>query len=150
MQVKNFYRLIIMSIVVFLISFELLIGQDLPMGQRISERITGPFHFRLIMQPLVAVIVGIKDGSKDAKGGNPPYIFEIFTNSKGRLTILRNGFNSIFTPLLVGIVLDAIFQLIIFNKLRIIGAFLVGIILIGLPYSFSRGITNRIKSSTSK
>jgi hypothetical protein len=32
-------------------------------------RLTGPMHFRLIVQPLVGIGLGIRDGLRDAKAG---------------------------------------------------------------------------------
>jgi hypothetical protein len=37
-------------------------------------RLSGPGAFRFVLQPLVAVLLGIRDGRADAKAGRPPYL----------------------------------------------------------------------------
>ena len=43
--------------------------QDLP------KRLTGPGRFRFVLQPAVAIFLGIRAGNADARAGRPPYIF---------------------------------------------------------------------------
>jgi hypothetical protein len=138
-------------LVFVLISLPLtLSSQEYSVTQRIVERFTGPFHMRLLFQPLIAIILGIRNGSHDAREGNPPYIFEVFSNRSNRRDIIYEGIRAILIPLIIGIILDAIFQYMIFSKIRFYGSIIVGIVIIGLPYSLSRGITNRIKSKKNK
>ena len=124
-------------------------GQDTTALERIIERVTGPFHLRLIFQPLIAVILGIRDGMTDAKQNRPPYILELFRNRTNRKSNINQGIKSVLYPLIVGIILDGIVQFLIFDKLRVWGAVIAGIIIIGLPYSLSRGISNRLTRSSS-
>jgi hypothetical protein len=36
-------------------------------------RLTGPFAFRFILQPVMGLIFAWRDGVQDAKAGRPPY-----------------------------------------------------------------------------
>lgn len=109
----------------------------------IQTRITGPFHFRFIIQPLIAIILGIRDGRRDAILGRQPYVLNILMDKGNRKKNLRNGLKSIAKPLIVGIFLDAIIQVYLFNSLKLLGAVIVGIVAIGLPYALARGLLNR-------
>ena len=42
---------------------------------------SGPLAFRLILQPLMATILAILDGLKDARAGRSPYLRTILTRS---------------------------------------------------------------------
>ena len=129
---------------------EILAQDDGTVLERISARIAGPFHLRFIFQPLVAIILGIRDGKTDAQLGNPPYIFELFSNKGDRKDHLKKALKAVTTPLIVGILLDAIVQFNLFHKVHILGAFLVGAFLVGLPYMLARGIRNRLESKFGK
>lgn len=126
------------------------LAQDLSFLDKVQARITGPFHFRLIIQPLVALLIGIRDGHADALHKRPPILIHLITQKKQSIKNFRLSLISIQKPLLVGIVLDAIVQYYLFNSLRLLGAILVGIILVAMPYLLARGIFNRMISLSSR
>ena len=140
-----------MAIVFIIVCFGIgAFGQELTLSDKITERFHGPFHFRFIFQPLLAIILGAKDGLTDARLGKPPYFLDLFTNRLDRQNKLKQSFHSIAKPLLIGICLDAIVQLHLFHSLHLYGALLVGGVLVGLPYALARGIGNRIMRIKSK
>lgn len=112
----------------------------------LAARIAGPMSFRFIIQPLVAVILGIRDGRLDAKAGTPPFIYNVIFKKENYRDQESNALHSLLTPVIVGIVLDAIAQYLIFKHIRPLPAILVGTFIMGVPYSLSRGISNRIFS----
>ena len=145
MQLRFTRRSLIFLLVVFVfIPFCELWGQEFTLSEKIAARIAGPFHFRFLFQPLIAIILGLKDGKTDADLNRPPYIFELFTNKAERRQNLKNALNSIFKPLLVGIILDSVVQIYLFHSVRLWGACLVGGLFVGLPYALARGIRNRL------
>jgi hypothetical protein len=107
-------------------------------------RLIGPGKGRFILQPLVAIALGIRDGIADAKHGNPPYLLRILFESGNRRTLLKQSLKSIATPLTIGIVLDMILQWVLFQAVRLYPAILAGAILVAFPYSLARGLSNRI------
>ena len=121
-----------------------LLAQDLTISEKVAARFVGPLHMRFIFQPLAAIILGIRDGRMDARAGIPPYIFEVITDKKNRRRNLKKGLQAILIPLAIGIVLDIVAQYYLFHHIRLWGATLVGAVVIGLPYSLARGITNRL------
>lgn len=107
-------------------------------------RLTGPMNFRFIVQPLVAIVLGMRDGRLDARAGTPPFIFDLIFKPKDRKRQLKSAFKSLLTPIIIGTILDAIAQYLLFKHVRPLPALFVGICVMGIPYSFARGITNRI------
>jgi hypothetical protein len=113
-------------------------------------RLTGPLHFRFILQPSIAIFLGIRDGLMDAKAGTPPFIYDLIFRPQNRRRQLAAAFHKLLTPIIVATVLDAIAQYLIFRHVRPLHALLVGMFVMGLPYSVARGITNRIASRRRK
>jgi hypothetical protein len=112
--------------------------------EELPQRFTGPGRFRFILQPVVAILLGIRGGLGDAKAGNPPYLFGLFLSAGRRRELLRSGAEAIGTLLAMGIILDVIFQLILYHSVHPGAALVVGPILICLPYTLSRALTTRL------
>jgi hypothetical protein len=117
-----------------------------PLGfvEGLARRLAGPASFRFILQPLVAAIVGIRDGVSDAKLGVPPYGFVVLFDRERRQQTVRAGLERTAIPLVVGVVLDMVVQWMLFQRVFLTAAILVGVLLVGLPYIVARGLTNRI------
>jgi hypothetical protein len=112
----------------------------------IVARLTGPLNFRFVVQPIMAIILGIRDGVTDAKLGNPPFIFDLLFNPQGRDRDLKSAWKSLAKPMILAVVLDAVAQYLIFKQILVIPAIIIGTFLMAVPYAFARGITNRILS----
>jgi hypothetical protein len=109
----------------------------------IPKRLTGPGRFRFILQPSVAIFLGIRGGVVDARMGRPPYLSGILFHRDARRELLRSGFESVVNLLLMGILLDSISQWLILGASYPGAALLVGPVLIALPYSCARALSNR-------
>jgi len=107
-------------------------------------RIEGPFSFRLILQPLVAVFFGIRDGIKDAREKKSPYFWALFTEPEHRRDMVGHAWRSIGKVFIIAIFLDLVFQYVFFRDFRPIGALLAGVILAIVPYILLRGPVNRV------
>jgi hypothetical protein len=116
----------------------------LQLSEGLAKRLSGPGGFRFIIQPTVAVALGIRDGLQDAKAGEPPYLIGIIFHPEHRQELWAKTIQNILKPFIIGVVLDLIFQYFIFQRARLIPAVIVGLLLIGLPYALARGITNRM------
>jgi hypothetical protein len=81
--------------------------EDLP------KRLTGPGRFRFVLQPLVATLLGIRSGMADARAGRPPYILALLTDGQRRRELAWEGFATVVKLLLMGVLLDAVFQWVI-------------------------------------
>lgn len=118
--------------------------------EKLVARLTGPMHFRLILQPLVAIALGIRDGLKDARAGRPPFLMDLIVRPEGRRRQLKQALQSLIKPLIIAIVLDAVVQYLMFGAIYPVAAVFVGVVLIAVPYSLARGLTNRIVSGRTK
>jgi len=107
-------------------------------------RLSGPGRFRFIMQPVVAIILGARDGIKDARAGACPFIWGVIFRPDLRSQFLRSGLSSVRNLVAVAILLDLISQYLIFRELHPGAALILGPVLIGMPYSLARAFANRI------
>jgi hypothetical protein len=110
----------------------------------LAARLHGPMSMRFLLQPAVAIALGIRDGIKDAKAGTPPFIYDLIFTPKDRQRQLKSAFKTLLKPIIVAIVLDVVVQFLMFGFVWPGAAILVGVFLMGLPYALARGISNRI------
>jgi hypothetical protein len=110
----------------------------------IPRRLTGPGRFRFLMQPAVAILLGIRGGLADRRAGRPPYLFGLLFHPEHRRELLRSGFQAVVNLLLMGILLDAVFQWVILGVSYPGAALVVGPVLIATPYAVARALANRV------
>jgi hypothetical protein len=110
----------------------------------IVGRVSGPMKFRLILQPVMAAIFAIRSGLKDAKQNKPPYFWALFTDPEHRQDMLRDGWKSVGRVFIFGVVMDAVYQFIVFRWFYPVEALLVAAILALIPYLLIRGPVTRI------
>ncbi len=110
----------------------------------ILELIAGPGTFRFVIQPVLAILLGVRDGRNDAKSGTPPFLYTLLFESGKRTSTLKAGLQAVVLPLSLAVALDSVLQIYIFGVWRLQWALVVGVGLVGIPYILSRGITNRI------
>ena len=113
--------------------------------EELPRRFTGPGRFRFILQPMMAIALGIRGGLADAKTGNPPYIFGLLFSAGRRRELLRSGVVAIRTLLALGIIMDVVFQLVLYRSVHPGAALLVAPLFICLPYALSRMLTTRVR-----
>jgi hypothetical protein len=112
--------------------------------EELPRRFTGPGRLRFILQPIVAILLGVRGGLADAKAGTPPYLFGLLFAAGRRRELLRSGTAAISTLLAMGIILDVVFQLVLYREVHPGAALVVGPILICTPYALSRALTTRL------
>ncbi len=110
----------------------------------IPRRLTGPGRFRFVLQPLIAIILGIRGGLADARVGRPPYLYGVLFHRGLRRELVRSAFESVANLLLMGILMDSIFQWFILGASYPGAALVVGPVLIVGPYSVARALSNRL------
>src|SRR5215831_16487943 len=79
----------------------------------LSNRVGGPMTFRIILQPLMASLLAVRAGLKDAREERPPYFWTILTDATQRATLLRDGWRAVARVFVLAIVMDVIYQLIV-------------------------------------
>ena len=104
----------------------------------------GSFQIRLILQPLTAVILGIRVGIKDAKRRELPFFQALFDKKGERGDLLAKAARDAVLPLVVAVVIDSILQQMINHHIRPLVALVVGAGIVFLPFLIARALTNRI------
>jgi hypothetical protein len=107
---------------------------------------SGPLHIRLILQPLVATIIAIRAGWRDA-GERLPFWTVVWHPAKRRL-LLRKGWKDVGKVFLVAIVMDVIYQIIVLHWVYPVQALIVATLLAFVPYLVMRDLTNLVVSLT--
>ena len=110
----------------------------------LGARVSGPLSLRLFLQPTMATIFAIRDGLKDAKTGRPPYFYSVYYDGENRIALLKRGLHAVAKIFILAMILDAIFQLIVFKWIYPVEVVLVALLLAFLPYLLLRGVVNRI------
>lgn len=112
--------------------------------EELPQRLTGPGRMRFIIQPVVAMVLGVIAGRKDAIAGHPPYLYAFIFGARSRKALLHSGLSQLRNLLALSVVLDAISQFLIYGLVHPGAALLVGPILVCLPYAASRALSNRV------
>jgi hypothetical protein len=112
--------------------------------ENLVGRVHGPMHFRMIFQPLMAVIFAIRDGRKDAREGRLPYFWALFTERGHRLDLLRQGWKSVGKIFVAAVILDAVYQFITVRWFYPGEAVATAVVLAIVPYLLLRGLVNRL------
>ena len=110
----------------------------------LATLVSSPGRFRFFVQPSMALFFAIRDGLADARHGAPPYLIHVLFDSEDRVKSLKTALRSAGKVFAFAIVLDAFLQARILGQIHPLAAVAVGCLLVGLPYSLARGITNRI------
>jgi hypothetical protein len=110
----------------------------------ILARLSGPGRLRFILQPVVAIFLGSRDGMKDARLGHAPFLWVLLFHRNRRSDAFRSAINSLRNLVALAILMDVIAQILIFRQVRPGAALLVGPVLIGVPYGLARAFANRL------
>ena len=108
-------------------------------------RLTGPLTLRLFLQPAVAIFLATRDGIKDAREGRPPHIWRIMTGPpEARRRRLAETLRAVLKVVILAVVLDCVYQWMVFKWIYPFEAIFTAIVLAILPYLVLRGAVNRI------
>jgi len=118
--------------------------------EELPQRFTGPGRLRFILQPMIAIVLGIRGGLADAKAGNPHYLLGLLFHAEHRKEYLRSGVAEIRNLLAAGIILDIVFQLILYHSVHPGAALVLAPILICIPYAVARPLTTRLACAMAK
>ena len=113
-------------------------------ADQISDRVSGPMKFRIVLQPLMATFLAVRSGLRDAKSGARPYFWSLVTTPGHRGEMLKEGWKSIARLFFLAMVLDIVYQIFVQHSFHLRAALLVAIVLAILPYLILRGIVTRI------
>ena len=110
----------------------------------LSDRVGGTMTFRIILQPLMASLLAVRAGLKDAREDRPPYLWTILTDATQRAPLLREGWKAIARVFVLAIVMDVIYQWIVQRWIYPGETLIVAVVLAVIPYLLLRGPINRL------
>jgi hypothetical protein len=112
--------------------------------RNVIDRPNGALSFRFILQPSVAAFFAIRDGLRDARRNRSPFFWTIFWNPRERMGRLREGLNATAKIILLGILMDTVYQTLELRTFYPNEALIVALLLAFLPYVVARGLATRI------
>ena len=116
--------------------------------EELIARDSGPFHVRLVMQPLVATFLAIRAGWEDAREGRPIFFWTLAREPTRTRVMLSNLWRIAGKVFLVALVLDALYQIIVLHWVYPVQALIVATLLALVPCMVVRAVGNRIVTMT--
>lgn len=108
-----------------------------------EEMLRGPGHLRFLIQPLVAIALGLRDGHHDRALGRRPYLLGLASREAGRGALLKEGLKAIVVPLGLAVTASIVFQFLTVGYLHPGAALGYALVFVALPYALSRALMNR-------
>jgi hypothetical protein len=99
-------------------------------------------RLRFVIQPVVAIVLGVRDGRRDALADRAPYLWALVFD-KGRRARLEAAVRAIAVPFAVAVLMDSLVQFFLTRSVRLRWSIAVGVLLIFLPYCCARALGNR-------
>jgi hypothetical protein len=112
--------------------------------KEIVARPSGPMALRFYLQPLMATLIAIRDGVRDAHGGRPPYFWSLCSERSRTRERLHEGWRAVRKIFFLALILDTVYQLVVLHGLRPLSGLFVAAALALIPYILLRGPANRV------
>ena len=96
--------------------------------------------FRLIMQPAMAAFFAIGAGLRDAREGQPPFLWAFYAYPGRRRELWRQVQKDVGRVFILALVLDAIYQVVMHSGIYALELLLTATILALVPYVIVRGL----------
>lgn len=114
--------------------------------ENLTDRVTGPMKFRLLLQPVMASIFAIIAGLKDARSGKAPYFWGLLSDPDNRREMVKDGWKSVGKVFVLALILDVAYQVIALRFVYPGEAIIVAFLLAIVPYLLLRGLITRLAS----
>ncbi len=112
--------------------------------RNIAARPGGPMTFRFVLQPIMAAVAAWRDGVNDARLNRTPYLSAILLGGEKRNARLWEGVVSIGRILILGVVMDIVYQIAFLDSFFPIETSIIAILLAFVPYALLRGPLSRL------
>jgi hypothetical protein len=116
-------------------------------ADELSDRVSGPMKFRIVLQPVMATFLAIRSGLQDAKTGARPYFWSLLFTPGHRMEIIKDGWKSVGRLFLLAFTLDLVYQIFVQSSFHLRAAIIVAFFLAIVPYVIVRGPVTRIASA---
>ena len=112
--------------------------------RNIVARPGGPMTFRFVLQPVMAAVAALRDGAADVRLGRTPYLSAILFGAERRGSRLWEGIVSTARILILGVVMDVVYQLTFSGEFFPAEAAIIAILLAFVPYALLRDPFGRL------
>jgi hypothetical protein len=109
----------------------------------LGERFSGPMSFRLVLQPVMAAILAVIAGRRDACTGAPPYLMELLTHGGHRREMLWDLWRGVGRVFILAVAMEVAYQLVVASRVSVGETIAVSVVLAIVPYVALRGLVNR-------
>ena len=107
-------------------------------GQLI-DRLRGPLNFRLVIMPTVVTVLALRAAWKDFREGRPAFLGVLIKDPVERSRLFRSALKDIGKIFIVAIVLDTVYQLMVFRFVYPVQVLIVAVVCAVVPYALVRG-----------
>jgi len=83
----------------------------------LPKRLTGPGRLRFVLQPAVAIFLGVRAGIADARAGRMPYILSVVLDGERRIALMKAALAQLLTLIAMSVLLDAVSQVLILRAI---------------------------------
>jgi hypothetical protein len=107
-------------------------------------RDSGPLHFRLVLQPVVAGLLALRAAWRDVGLGRPVFFWNAVGDSTSGRLLMAETRRDVGKLFLVAVALDVIYQIIVLPWFCPIQTLIVALLLAIIPYVVIRGLVIRV------
>jgi hypothetical protein len=118
--------------------------------EQLLGRASGPLHLRLVIMPTVVTILAIRAGLRDARKGQPSFLWGIITDPAQRRKRLVAGWKDITRIFIIAIVLDTAYQIMVLREFHVVQALIVAVACAMVPYILFRSSATLLASGLSR
>ena len=108
--------------------------------ENLWSRPDGPMHIRFIFQPIVASVLAIRAGIRDANQQRRPFLLSLILNDGNRRELISEAWADVGKLFIMACLLDLIFQIIALRWFYPLETFVVAVILAIIPYVLAAAI----------
>jgi len=118
--------------------------------EQLLGRSSGPLHLRLIIQPVIASIIAIKAGLRDARQGYAPFFWTFLTKETERRRLVKSGWTDIGKIFVAAFMIDTAYQIFVLGAFYILQALIVAVVVAVVPYVVLRSLVDRFSGRNSR
>ena len=107
-------------------------------------RIHGPMNVRIYIQTLVAAVLAVRAGLRDATEGNSPFLWALARDAEHRRQLMYSLWKDVGKVFAAAIVLDVVYQIRQLHTVYPGEVIVVALLLAVIPYVFLRAAVTRV------
>jgi hypothetical protein len=112
--------------------------------EQLRDRASGPLNFRFVLMPTFVTLLAIRAAVRDARKGEPPFLWAVLTNRSERRRLLRTAVRDLGRVFLMAIAIDALYQWAMLHAFYPVQSLIVAFACAIVPYVLVRGPLTRL------